>query len=283
MGIITEPSSATLRPGRDARLKMHLRLLNLAGITYRVVTLRPAAKVSFSTNFFHDTWHIITSQWGAQLLARLLWGLSFQRRPGTLLLVHGDHLLPTPFEGDRSVPFLVAPANLTRLDPAALRTLKTCQSRLGPPACTIRWHTFGLDLALEQGVLPEAEKLHLPANWQPWQQERMERRGGFICYTAPPPILRAQAMRVHDLRVRQGSYACEMDYHFLAEATSRGSGYADGEGQIFLEYLNLVAAAVQARGALVPNQNQPTIPEAVQAAIVQRRDHIVRRRRAARR
>ena len=46
---------------------------------------------------------ILSDQRGAQLLARLLWGLSYQRRPGTLILVHGKHLLPTPFEADRAV------------------------------------------------------------------------------------------------------------------------------------------------------------------------------------
>jgi hypothetical protein len=63
-----------------SRLKMHLRLLRLGGDTYRVVTLRPSTRVGFSTNFYHQTWHIVSSQRGSRLLARLLWGLSFQRQ-----------------------------------------------------------------------------------------------------------------------------------------------------------------------------------------------------------
>jgi hypothetical protein len=63
----------------------------------------------FSTNFFHQTWHIVTSQRGAQLLARLLWAISFERHPGTLLLIHGKNLAPTPFEAERFDPFFIVP------------------------------------------------------------------------------------------------------------------------------------------------------------------------------
>src|SRR5689334_8249931 len=109
----------------EDRLKVHLRVLRCGGQLYRVVTLRPSTRVGFSTNFFHQTWHIVSNQRGGKLLARLLWGLSYQQKPGTLLLVHGDHLLPTPFDGERSEPFLLAPAGLTALDAAALRILKS--------------------------------------------------------------------------------------------------------------------------------------------------------------
>ena len=61
---------------------MHLRLLTIDRHAYRIVTLRPGTEIVFSTNFFHETWHIVTSQRGAHLLARLLWGLSFERHPG---------------------------------------------------------------------------------------------------------------------------------------------------------------------------------------------------------
>jgi len=48
-------------------VKVHLRLVEIHRQTLRVVTLRPATAVRFSTNFFHDTWHIVTSHAGAQL------------------------------------------------------------------------------------------------------------------------------------------------------------------------------------------------------------------------
>jgi len=206
----------------ESRLKMHLRLLRIGGATYRVVTLRPSTRVAFSTNFFHQTWHIVTGQQGARLLARLFWGLAFQRQPGTLVLVHGAHLLPTPFEAERSDPFLIVPAGLTGIDRDALRYLKNYLPHLGPPTTTIRWLTFGLDLALRQDQEDSVE-LGRGENKHLWRQERMSRLGGFIVYQAPPAILRWQALRLHGLQVRESDSIYAMDYHFLAESSSKDS------------------------------------------------------------
>ncbi len=258
----------------DSRLKMHLRVMNIDRHTYRIVTLRPGTGIVFSTNFFHDTWHIVTSRRGAQLLARLLWGLSFERHPGTILLIHGDHLAPTPFEAERSDPFIFASAGLTHLDSDAFRILKNRLRRLGPPSKTIRWQSFGLDKAIAHGKSPmDAEHLWWKANKHLWKQERMERIGGFICYSAPAPILRQQALTINGLRVRQGHCTTEMSYHFLA-SSSWTSCYADGEVQIFADYMERVGAASEARHALVGNPNQAVISETMQENISRERDRI---------
>ena len=292
MGTVNQPTQPTQPPSEDGRLKMHLRLLTLGGATYRVVTLRPGTKTAFSTNFYHQTWHIVTSQSGARLLARLLWGLSFERHPNTFFLVHGDHLLPTPFEAERSDPFLLAPAGLTGLDPSRLRTLKDRLGRLGPPTRTIRWQTFGLDAVLQArrlgredpaSVQEEGELLRRRDREQLWRHERMDRLGGVICYSAPPAVLRRQALRVHGLRVRGGDALGEMDYHFLAERSSRSSWCADGEVQIFVDYRDRVAAAAQARCEMLSNPKQAVLSETVQGAISRRRDQIKARRKASRR
>ena len=81
-------------------LKMHLREVRVGSYTYRVVSLRASTTTRFSTNYFHQTWHLLTDGEGAALLARLFWGLAFQRMPGTLLLIEAEHLVPTPFEAD---------------------------------------------------------------------------------------------------------------------------------------------------------------------------------------
>jgi hypothetical protein len=70
MGTVDLPPTRPLSAA--SRMKMHLRLLTINGHTYRIVTLRPGTEIVFSTNFFHGTWHIVTSQRGARLLARLL-------------------------------------------------------------------------------------------------------------------------------------------------------------------------------------------------------------------
>lgn len=151
MDIVPRPLETTSRPRAESRLKLHLRLLTISGATYRAVTLRPSTEVAFSTNFFHQAWHIVTGQQGSRLLARLFWGLAFQRQPGTLVLVHGKHLLPTPFDAERSNPFLIVPTGLTDTDPDRHRCLKRRLLHLGPPSTTVRWQTFGLDVALGQG------------------------------------------------------------------------------------------------------------------------------------
>ncbi len=282
----SDTGAARRQPPEAAPAPAHRR-----DYTYRVVSLRPGTRAAFSTNFFHQTWHIVTDQRGAHLLARLLWGLAYERHPGTVLLVHGEHLRPTPFEAERSDPFLLAPAGLTRLDPSSLRALKGRLSRLGPPDKTIRWQTFGLDAAAQAGyedahahspVAAERERMRWKENKGLWRQERMRRLGGFICYSAPPAVLRQQALRVHGLRVSRGSYTSEMDYHSLAEESSRDS-WADGEVQIFVDYGDRVAAAMEARHELLAYPNRPVLCETAQEAISRRRDRIKARRVANRR
>ena len=123
-------------------LKVHLRLVSVGAITYRVVTLRPATRVAFSSNYFHDTWHVLTGCSGALVLGRLLWGLGFQRQPGTVVLIDAPHLVATPFESDPADPILLIPEGLTAVDAASLRELRRRLPAV--PTATIRWHTFGL-------------------------------------------------------------------------------------------------------------------------------------------
>lgn len=279
MDTVTQSLDHLPRRDADSRLKVHLRLVTIRGSTYRLVTLRPSTKIAFSTNFFHQTWHLVTGQRGARLLARLFWGLAYQRQRGTLLLVHGDHLLPTPFEAERSDPFLIVPTGITKIDRADLRILKSRLSHLGPPSATARWLTFGLDVVLGQHQ-DRAVELRRTENRQLWHQERMLRLGGFIVYQAPPAILRWQALRIHALQVRQGDGLNAMDYHFLAESPSNYSWCAGGEVQIFADYLDRVAAATQARNELVANPRQPVLTETMQEYISRRRDQIKSRRRA---
>jgi hypothetical protein len=279
MGIVTRPLDTHSRLTAASRLKVHLRLMRIRGTTYRVVTLRPGTRVAFSTNFFHQTWHIVTDERGARLLARLFWGLAFQHQPGTLVLVHGDYLLPTPFEAERSDPFLIVPTGITGIDAAGLRCLKSRLAHLEPPTTTIRWQTFGLDVALTQQQAGRVG-LHRDENRHLWHQERMSRLGGFIVYQAPPAILRSQALRIHRLHVPPSDDLYAMDYHFLAETSSKNSWFGGGEVQIFCDYEDRVAAATEARHEFLANPRQPVLSEDMQEIISRRRDQIKARRKA---
>ncbi len=74
-----------------------------------------------------------------------------------------------------------------------------------------------------------------------------------------------------------------MDYHFLARETSEDSWLGDGEVQIFADYTERVAAAIEARRELVANPNQPITSEALQETVSRRRDRIKARRARGRR
>jgi hypothetical protein len=236
------PDSADERANAKG-LKLHLRVVTVGRTTFRIVTLRPATSVRFSTNFFHDTWHVLTDREGAFILARLLWGLAFQREPGTAVLLDGVHLVPTPFEADPGDPVLLAPAGLTRVDAAVLRLLR---ARLRQPTSqkTVRWHTFGLPQALAENVDWRASR-YLEARSQR-SQERMDRLGGFVCYSAPRDVLRSQALAIYRMRECK-----KMSYHYLAEDHGPGWWRTDGEVQVFRDFRDMVSAATVARRAVL--------------------------------
>jgi hypothetical protein len=111
----------------------------------------------------------------------------------------------------------------------------------------------------------------------------MGRRGGFVCYSAPPPVLRFQALAVHSLRVKPGDHAAEMDYRYLAERPDGVLWWPDGKVQIYADYRDRVASAVQARRELVAKPRQPVLSETAHELISRRRDQIKRRRVRCRR
>lgn len=261
---------------RPRALKLHLRVLEVAGRCLRVVTLRPDAHVRFSTNYFHDTWHILAGNDGAVMLGRLLWGLAFQRHPGTLVLIDRGHLVPTPFEADPPDPILLIPDGLTQVDDDALRALKLRLRRAPGPPTTIRWHTFGLPGAIErEGAKPFRHR----DPEQPWllARERMARRAGFVCYTAPPPILRA-----HGLAIYQAHTCANGTYYPLAEHGANHAWHYDGEFQLIERFADKVTAATVARRELFAAAPRPLLAEADRWAVAERADRTLARLHAGR-
>jgi len=225
-----------------AALKVHLRVLEIRRATLRVVTLRPQTPVRFSTNYFHDTWHILAGRDGAALLGRLLWGLAFQRQPGTLLLIDPLHLVPTPFEADPPDPIIVIPDGVTAVDQDALRALRLRLRRAPGPPTTIRWHTFGMAAALERARDDRRWRDDLPHALR--SRERMARRAGFVCFTAPPACLRDHALGIYCLHRCQGHWG---GYHPLATHGAHQPWGHDGELQVLPGFANAVSAARVAR------------------------------------
>jgi len=248
-------------------LKVHLRVLDVHRTTLRIVTLRPQTGVRFSSNFFHDTWHILGGPDGAAILGRLLWGLAFQRHPNTLVLLDSDHLVPTPFEGDPPLPILLVPDGLTRIDIDILRALKLRLRRAPGPVTTIRWHTFGMPAALAADRKPGWWwHSHSPMT----SRERMSKRAGFVCYTAPPEILRANALSIFRMSERSSGY------HSLAEHGGR-NWRVEGEFQVVEHFARDVSAATVARREIVGDAQQLALSDAERVEIYRRKEAVLRR------
>ena len=239
-------------------LKMHLRIVDVHGTTFRVATLRASTRVRFSTNYFHDTWHILTDGEGARLFARLLWALSFQRAPGTCVLIDAPHMTSTPFEADPALPVLLMRDDLASADPDRLRFLRArLRERAdgggrhadgAPNSMTIRFHTFGMPenvRAWHDARIPPAR--HYEDEKLLFAREKMSRISGFIVYSAPAEILREHALSIHHMR--GGKYA---DYLYLAEGVrARWSHSPPGEIQVFQHFKDMVSAAKVARHEII--------------------------------
>jgi len=234
-------------------LKLHLRVLEIHRTTLRVVTLRPQTRTRLSTNYFHDTWHILGGGDGAVLLGRLLWGLAFQRHPGTVILIDDGHLVPTPFEADPPDPILLVPAGLTQIDDDLLRALKLRLRRAPGSPATIRWHTFGMPAALadDEARWPQHRRWSNGRRQPLWARERMSKRAGFLCYTAPPAILRVHALGIY------GMHGYGDGYYPLAEHGALARWHYDGEFQVIPGFADAVSAARVARRELLADEADP--------------------------
>lgn len=255
------------------RLKLHRRRLRLDGRWYTVVTLRPGTDARFSTNFFHGTWHVLSDWHGARLLGRLLWGLAYQRTPGTLILIDWPFLDPNPFDAEPADPIALVPAPLTALSNRAGRDLRRRLPLDGAADGTVRWHTHGLDRAVAQR---RADRDRLVGAWRPpWIpprgfQERMDRIGGLVTLAAIPAVLKQYAAYVYT----------------ISDHAYRGMSYAEidwpnGEVQVFRDYRNRVSAARVARREVLSELARPLPPNSLNPLIWQRATQVRHRRRRA--
>ncbi|MGY4099205.1 hypothetical protein ACW2Q0_06545 [Nocardia sp. R16R-3T] len=114
------------RPGSaaDHMAKLHRRTMVLDGRVHTVLALRAGSDFRFATNYFHETWHVLSDWRGARMLARLLRGLAYRRRPGTLVIIDPAHLDPNPFDAALSDPIVLVPADLTVFTRAATVALR---------------------------------------------------------------------------------------------------------------------------------------------------------------
>ncbi|WP_067566414.1 TfoX/Sxy family DNA transformation protein [Nocardia acidivorans] len=246
---------ATARSATDG-LKLHRHLVRSSGRTHTVITLRPGSVARFSTNYYHGTWHVLSDDHGARLLARLLWGLSYQARPGTVVLIDRPFLIPTPFDADPPDPIVLAPGWCAPFGDRVALELKR-QLPLSNSDGTVRWHTFGLDRTLK----PEA--------WQSWwdryrhwdDEGSVGRRSGLLVVApATAEECRAWALSTAQLDT-SGPYGTD---HVELGSWDRGD---DGEIQVFRRFRSMANVASQARAQVLSRSDAPIDPAVLRPAI----------------
>jgi hypothetical protein len=178
-------------------MKLHLRVLKIEGKDIHIVTLRPETKAVFWVEYRHPIWRMYIEQDEGNLLARLLWGLSYQKHPNTMILLDRLHIqdMSPDVPPVTSPPLLILPTNLTSVNNSILSELKA-KNIQNSPTKTIRWHTFGLDKSLDENA--KVEEIY---GMKLYEQEKMFPCQGFVCYTARPPILRQNAKFLYDVHI----------------------------------------------------------------------------------
>ncbi|MBF6132600.1 TfoX/Sxy family DNA transformation protein [Nocardia otitidiscaviarum] len=246
---------ATARSVSDG-LKLHRHLLRSPGRVHTVITLRPGTRAGFSTNRYHDTWHVLSDDHGARLLARLLWGLSYQARPHTVVLVDRPFLRPNPFDAEPADPIVLVPGWCTPFDDRIARSLKN-RLPLSNPDGTVRWHTFGLDRTLR----PAVRETRWDRSRRREDRGSVRRRSGLLVLRPrTPDEARAWALDAAGLDTT-GGYGS--DYTYLGPWDY---GY-DGEIQIFRRFHPMVSVANQARAQVLSREDAPADPESLRCAV----------------
>lgn len=271
-----------------AALKLHLHLVEVGATTFHVLTPRPGTKIRFSTNYFHQTHHILSDMAGARFLGRLLWGLAFQKQPNTLIWLGGEFLAPTPFDAETSDPICLLPAHLTPLDAKKLAVLRA-KMRGSKSARTVRWQTWGLDEMQNFGgdwwEHPLYESWGRHAETQAWRDSEVMRRvGKTLCYSAMPLPLKVAALAAFRLQPDKYVHQFGMDYCEIASRWKRHSrGWnLDGEIQVFTAYHQMLRDAALARREIEEERGAVATLERDRLRVQHRARKISRRREAAR-
>ncbi|MER5420740.1 hypothetical protein [Streptosporangium roseum] len=242
-----------------------------------MITLRPGTRARFSTNFYHQTWHVLSDPHGALLLSRLLWGLSFQRQPNTVVIIDGRFVDPNPFDAEQGDPIALVPADLTHLPARAVRHLSRRFAVPGTVSGTVRWHTWGLDAAVDEWRAQRADGTW----WRRWRPEEdartveVERLNGVLSMRASSSLLRRWAVDVATM----GDYVYKGMSYTELDGPEWELCRSDGEVQTFRDYHRRVSVAKISRGEVLAAGNAPGEPAELRPLIWDRNAAVRSRRR----
>ncbi len=225
------------------RLKVHRRSVRLDRVDYTILSPRPTEQARFATNSFHETWHIITSERGAALLARLCWAMAFQRRERTIVLIDLPLIVPTPFDADQSSPIVVANSDLGGFSRAAVEELRALLPLSAASDGTVVLQTRGLDQALENTTAFRGREQEVQSQNELQQRRWIDGSNGLVIIAAPPPVLRTWGVDLSDVGTgsHEGARWEHLDYPAKV-----------GEVQVLRSFDTMLAAARAARARAFP-------------------------------
>ena len=244
------------------RMKVHLRHFTIHAKQYSIITLRPGLKVQWSSNYFHETWHILGTMRSAKILARLMWGLSYQKIANTYVLIDSSYMFPNPFDAASSDPILLGTSKPSK------ELLIRLKKPLGASQQTIRWHTFSLSNLIQNEDLHNDFMNQYYLTFKRKQALVTTRMKGFLTIYGNPQLLRYESFWIHRLHTAPSAeFYRTTDYHYIDDARSYPP---QGEVQIFHDYRKRLADAKQAREEILASQDPPTNPAELQRAIQDR-------------
>lgn len=184
---------------------------------------------------------------------------------------------PNPFDAEQGDPIALVPADLTHLPARTARRLRRRLAVPGTAAGTVRWHTWGLDVAVDEWRAQRAEGTW----WRRWRPEKdvraaeVERLNGVLSVRASPSLLRHWAVYVAMMGddVYEGMSYTELDGPRWELCRS------DGEVQTFHDYHRRVSVARISRREVPATENTSGEPAELRPLIWSRNDTVRSRRR----
>lgn len=232
-------------------MKLHLHRMTIDQRDYCIFTLRAGLPVSWSTNHYHGTWHILGNMRSAKVLAHLMWGLSYQRSDRCFIFIDRPYIQVNPFDAERSDPILIG------LQGPSRKLLRRLKKPMGRPRGNVRWRTFGL------------MNFSWPAGRDQWRVHRssslqVARDGGVIALYGSRQALRLESASIERLKTEPTAKGGRnMDYVFVGDSSRRG----DAEVQIFHDYLRRRRWAQQARAQVLAQCDMPQDPATIRSRI----------------
>lgn len=210
---------------------------------------------------------MLSDQHGARVLARLLWGLSYQSRPGTIVVIDREFVTTTPFDGDPADPIVLVPAWDTPFTGRHARALKARLPLSSAPEGTVRWRTHGLDEALTapRAWFREHEDRDDPL------RGRVENLNGLVVLRVHTPHEMREWAVLSGMLNPHNKYGT--DHSYLGEGMCF---YASGEVQVFRDFRRDVSVARRARADVLDGLEAPVHPDVLRPLVWDRADRLKR-------